>query len=84
MMDNKTLFDEIEKCALISARIYKKILNEYKPVYDALFYACDGMSFLQRNALYRKAYKLLKKDIKKLIKIEKAARKAERAEKVKK
>lgn len=83
-MDNKILFDEIEKCALLKARAFKRIVSEYKSVYDALYYTCVGLSRWQRASIYKKAYKLLKKDIKQVNKIEKAARKAERAEKVKK
>jgi hypothetical protein len=83
-MDNKTLFDEIERHALVKARAFKRIITEYKSVYDALYYTCVGLSRWQRASVYKKAYKLLKKDIKQINKITKAARKAERAEKVKK
>lgn len=83
-MDNKTLFDEIEKRALVKARVFKRIITEYKGVYDALYYTCVGLSRWQRASIYKKAYKLLKKDLKQVNKIEKAARKIERAEKVKK
>lgn len=83
-MENKILFDEIERRALVKARAFKRIITEYKSVYDALYYTTVGLSRFQRASIYKKAYKLLKKDLKQVNKIEKAARKSERAEKVKK
>lgn len=83
-MENKILMNEIEKHALLKARAFKRIVSEYKSVYDALYYTCVGLSRWQRSSIYKKAYKLLKKDIKQINKITKATRKQERAEKVKK
>ena len=84
MINNKILFEEIERRGLLKARAFKRILTEYKTVYDQLYYTCVGLSRWQRAAIYKKAYKLMKKDLKLLNKIEKAARRAERAEAVKK
>ena len=81
MIDNKRLFQEIESRALLKARGFKRILAEYKQLYDQLYYTCAGLSRLQRALLYNKAYKFLKKDIKQLNKIEKKLRKEERAKK---
>jgi len=74
MIDNKILYEEIEKRGMIKARIFKRILTEYKAIYDQVYYTSYGLSRWQKAAIYKKAYKLLKKDLKQINKVDKAAR----------
>ena len=74
MIDEKTLKEQIERVALLKNRIFKRIVSEYKPTYDILFYIARELTPRQSRKLYTIAYKLMKRDLKKIAKIESAAR----------